>query len=347
MYVSPTIDRPSRPSLTAPVPHAAPDDTQVPYADMMARFLGDTVMAAFQDDDVTEIYVNPQDGVVRYDTRRRGRVDSGYRLETSRLEMFLNTVAASQNATLGGATARIEAELPQRHFRGSRLQGFVPPATAAPACVIRKPPAVVYSLDDYVSAGILTAVQRAAFAAAVVAHDNVLIAGGTNSGKTTLVNALLREITERYPHERIVVLEDTVELQCMARDCLALRTGPGITLAELVRSALRTSPNRIVVGEVRGNEALDLLDAWATGHPGGCGTCHATTAEGALLRLDRLAQRNNVPPQTTLIAEAVDVVAVVEGGNRGRRLAGLARVAGLDANGRIALHHLTPDGDWQ
>ncbi len=358
MYVDRSIDPSDRTSLTAAESHAVhaaaadasragPEHSQVPYADMMARFLGDTVMAAFHDDDVTEIYVNPQDGFVRYDTRRRGRVDSGYRLETCRLEMFLNTVAASQNATLGAGAARIEAELPQRHFRGSRLQGFVPPATSAPACVIRKPPSVVYSLNDYVSAGILTPVQRSALADAVVAHDNVLIAGGTNSGKTTLANALLREMTERYPDERIVVLEDTVELQCSARDCLALRTGPGITLADLVRSALRTSPNRIVVGEVRGSEALDLLDAWATGHPGGCGTCHATTAEGALLRLDRLAQRNNVPSQAALIGEAVDLVAVVEGGNRGRRVADLARVAGVDANGRISLHHLTSDGSWQ
>jgi type IV secretion system protein TrbB len=314
---------------------------------MMARYLGETVMTAFRDDDVTEIYVNPQDGRVRYDTRRRGRVDSGNRLDTSRLEMFLNTVAASLGVTLGSATARMEAELPQRHFRGSRLQGFVPPVTAAPACVIRKPPTVVYALDDYVRTGILTAVQRRALGEAVDAHDNVLIAGGTNSGKTTLANAMLREITERFPDERIVVLEDTVELQCMARDCLALRTGPGVTLAELVRSALRTSPNRIVVGEVRGNEALDLLDAWATGHPGGCGTCHATTTEGALLRLDRLAQRNNVPPQAALIAEAVDLVVVVEGGNLGRRVVDIARVAGLDGSGRILLHHLNPEGGWQ
>jgi type IV secretion system protein TrbB len=358
MYVNPSIDHlpASAPSgCNARGLHASPsspacggaDAAQVPYADMMARFLGESVMAAFRDDDVTEIYINPQDRCVRYDTRRRGRVDSGHRLETARLEMFLNTVAASLNATLGSATTRIEAELPYRHFRGSRLQGFVPPATGAPACVIRKPPTVVYGLDDYVSAGILTSVQRAALGEAVVAHDNVLIAGGTNSGKTTLANALLREITERYPDERIVVLEDTVELQCMARDCLALRTGPGLTLAELVRSALRASPNRIVVGEVRGSEALDLLDAWATGHPGGCGTCHATTAEGALLRLDRLAQRNNVPSQTPLIAEAVDVVAVVEGGNRGRRVVDIARIAGLDAGARIVLHHLTSDGSWQ
>lgn len=356
MYVSPSIDRlsgslrPGDAQGTNAAPAATSDASepaQVPYADMMARFLGDAVMAAFRDDDVTEVYVNPQDGHVRFDTRRRGRVDSGERLEAARLEMFLNTVAASLNMTLGSATARIEAELPQRHFRGSRLQGFVPPATAGPACVMRKPPTVVYALDDYVRSEMMTVVQRAALAEAVVAHANILIAGGTNSGKTTLVNALLREITERFPDERIVLLEDTVELQCRARDCLALRTGPGITLAELVRSALRTSPNRIIVGEVRGNEALDLLDAWATGHPGGCGTCHATTAEGALLRLDRLAQRNNVPSQAPLIAEAVDLVAVVEGGNRGRRVADIARIAGLDAAGRIMLNHLTPEGIWQ
>jgi type IV secretion system protein TrbB len=314
---------------------------------MMARLLGDTVMAAFADDDVTEIYVNPQDGRLRLDTRSRGRVDAGYALEAARLEMFLNAAAASLNMTLGALVPRIEAELPTRYFRGSRLQGFVPPATAAPACSIRKPPAVVYTLDEYVAAGILAPGHRSALGHAVLSHHNIMIAGGTNSGKTTFANAILREITDQFPEERIAVLEDTVELQCSSRDHLALRTGPGLTLADLVRSTLRTSPNRIVVGEVRGAEALDLLDVWATGHPGGCGTCHATTAEGALLRLDRLAQRNNVPPQTALIAEAIRVVAVIAGGNRGRRVVDVARVKGVTSDGRIVLDHLNPDGSQQ
>ena len=318
-----------------------------PYADMMARFLGDAVMEAFGDDDVTEIYVNPQDGCVRYDTRSRGRVNSEHVLESVRVEMFLNAVAASLSTTLNASAPRIEAELPTHRFHGSRLQGFVPPVTVAPACTIRKPPSTVYSLDDYVKVGILSLVQRRALGAAVVDHQNVLIAGGTNSGKTTFANAILLEITDQFPHERIVVLEDTVELRCAARDHLALRTGPGLSLTELVRSTLRTSPNRIVVGEVRGREALELLDVWATGHPGGCGTCHATTAAGALLRLDRLAQRNNVPSQTALIAEAIHIVAVIEGSNRGRRLSDLARVCGLSGDGRIVLQHLTSDGDWQ
>jgi P-type conjugative transfer ATPase TrbB len=336
------------PCHAAPVRQtAAIDSLERPYAEMMARFLGEAVMAAFADTDITEIYINPQDGCVRYDTRSRGRVNSGHMLDAIRVEMFLNSVAASLNVTLGTATPRIEAELPALHFRGSRLQGFVPPVTAAPACTIRKPPTAVYSLDEYVKAGILSVVQCQALRAAVIAHQNVLIAGGTNSGKTTFANAILLEITDRFPQERIVVLEDTVELRCAAIDHLALRTGPGLGLAELVRSTLRTSPNRIVVGEVRGAEALELLDVWATGHPGGCGTCHATTAAGALLRLDRLAQRNNVPSQSPLIAEAIHVVAVIEGCHRGRKVSELARVAGLTEDGRIGLQYLTPDGDWQ
>ncbi len=308
---------------------------------MMARYLGPVILGAFADDDVTEIYLNPQDGAVRFDTRSRGRVESGARLDGPRVEMFLNAVAASLGLTLGADSPRLEAELPALGFRGSRLQGFVPPVTPAPAFNIRKPPAVIYSLDDYVAAGVVSARQRGEFRRAVLEHKNILIAGGTNSGKTTLANALLKEVTDLVPAERIVILEDTVELQCVAKDHLALRTGPNVTLAQLVKSALRTSPNRIVVGEVRGSEALDLLDAWATGHPGGVATVHASSAEGALLRLDRLAQRANVPPQHHLVAEAIHLIAVVEGSNAGRRVADLVRVAGLDRAGRYVLDRST------
>lgn len=325
-------------------------DTGERYGEMMGRYLGPVILDAFADDDVTEIYLNPQDGAVRFDTRSRGRVDSGARLDPHRVEMFLNAVAASLGLMLGADHPRLEAELPALGFRGSRLQGFVPPVTPAPAFNIRKPPAVVYSLDDYVAAGIVSVAQRSEFRRAVFEHRNILIAGGTNSGKTTFANALLKEVTELFPAERIVILEDTVELQCVATDHLALRTGPNVVLAQLVKSALRTSPNRIVVGEVRGSEALDLLDAWATGHPGGVATVHASSAEGALLRLDRLAQRANVPPQHHLVAEAIHLIVVVEGSNAGRRVADLVRVAGLDRAGRYVLHRsamtkVTPSGE--
>ena len=307
------------------------------YGEMMARYLGPVVIRAFADEDVTEIYVNPQDGSVRFDTRSQGRVRTGVAIDTHRREMFLNSVASSLGITLNAENPRIEAELPTAEFRGSRLQGFVSPVTPAPAFNIRKPPSTIYSLDAYAAAGTISATHRAMLRTGVLGHRNILIAGGTNSGKTTLANAVLKEVTDLFPNERVVILEDTVELQCAAVDHLALRSGPAVSLAQLVKSALRTSPNRIVVGEVRGGEALDLLDAWATGHPGGVATVHASSAEGALLRLDRLAQRANVPSQRHLIAEAIHMIVVIEGGNNGRRVTDLVRVDGLDANGQYVI----------
>src|SRR3989442_5678439 len=280
---------------------------------MMARYLGPVILRAFAEDDVTEIYVNPQDGLVRFDTRSRGRIESGVSVTPTRVEMSLSAVARSLGLTLGSDHPGLEAELPAVGFRGSRLQGFVPPITPAPAFTIRKPPAVVYSLDDYAAAGVISRAQRAAFRRAVREHQNILIAGGTNTGKTTLANALLKEITDLFPTERLVILEDTVELQCLAPDHLALRTTPTVTLAQLVKSALRTSPTRIGAGEVRGSEALDLLDARAPGHPAGVATRHASSSEGALLRLDRLAQRANVPPQRQPVAEAGHPISNLQG----------------------------------
>lgn len=316
------------------------------YAEMMARYLGPIVTRAFADDDVTEVYVNPQDGCVRIDTRSRGKVDTGHRLDASRVEMFLNAVATHLGTTLGTEHPRLEAEMPVASFGGSRLQGFISPLAQGPCFTIRKPPAVVYSLDDFVVQGVLAPSHRDVLREAVRAHENVLVVGGTGCGKTTFCNGIIREMTSLCPAERIVILEDTVELQCSAPDHLALRTAPGTSLAQLVKSTLRTSPDRIVVGEVRDEAALDLLDAWATGHPGGCATLHASSAAGALLRLDRLAQRANVPSQIPLIAEAIHLVAVLEGGNAGRRVADLVRVAGLAPDGRFILHRCTETETW-
>jgi type IV secretion system protein VirB11 len=221
--------------------------------------------------------------------------------------------------------------------------------TSGPAFVIRKPPVAVYTLADQVVAGVLTPSQADVLSEAIDTHRNVVITGGTNTGKTTLANTLLDEIARRFPQERLVILEDTVELRCTATDHLALRTNEYVSLADLVRSALRSTPNRIVIGEVRGAEALDLLDAWATGHPGNVATVHASSAEGALRRLDRLAQRANVPPQAHLVAEAIDLVVVLAGTGSGRaqrRVTDLARVDGLTPDGRFTLLHLTEAATW-
>lgn len=299
----------------------------------MERYLGPRVVEAFADDDVTEVYANG-DGRLRLDTHSRGKVLAGVRLRAARVEQFLHAVAAFHGDALHGGTPTVQAELPDATFGGARLQGFLSPLAEAPCFVIRKRASRVFDLDSYVRTGVMTAGQRSALRDAVDAHENVLVCGGTGSGKTTLCNALLKEMTDLFPEERIVVLEDTGELQCAADDHLQLRTsdgaggGPGVSLADLVRHTLRCTPDRIVVGEVRDEAALHLLDAWATGHPGGCATLHATTALGALHRLGRLAQRANVPPQHELVAEAVGVVLVIQGGNQGRRVTELVRVGG-------------------
>jgi type IV secretion system protein VirB11 len=190
----------------------------------------------------------------------------------------------------------------------------------------------VFTLDDYAAAGIMTAAEAMALATAVAGHRNILIAGGTGTGKTTLANALLAEVAKTT--DRVVLIEDTRELQCAAPNMVAMRTKDGVaSLSDLVRSALRLRPDRIPIGEVRGAEALDLLKAWGTGHPGGIGTIHAGSALGALRRMEQLIQEAIVTVPRALIAETIDVVAVLVRDGHGRRLAELARIAGLDAAG--------------
>lgn len=204
----------------------------------------------------------------------------------------------------------------------------------APCFAIRRPAIAVFSLDDYVAAGIMTAAQAAFLRRAVAERKNILVAGGTSTGKTTLVNALLAEIAQTG--DRVVLIEDTRELQCAAPNLVALRTRDGAaSLSDLVRSSLRLRPDRIPIGEVRGAEALDLLKAWGTGHPGGVGTLHAGSAIGVLRRLEQLIQEAVVTVPRALIAETIDVLAVLSGRGNARRLAELATVQGL-----------TPDGDY-
>ena len=310
------------------------------YAEMMARYLGPAFMQAFSDDDVTDIYVNPHDSRIRFDTRSKGKIDSGRTIVAERLEMFLNAVATAHGQSLGAANPALQAELPTEVFGGARLQGFLPPITQGVSVIIRKRPTRAYSLDSYVERGIMSAAHRDALARAVEDRETIIVAGGTGTGKSTLLGALLHEINVRCPEDRIVVLEDTIELRCPLPDHLALRTTPELSLAALVKATLRTNPTRIVIGEVRDQAALDFLDASVTGHPGGLCTVHASSAEASLARLDRLTQRANVPPQAQLIADAIDLVVVLEGDHRTRRVGDLAHITGLTPDGRFILHHL-------
>ena len=237
------------------------------------------------------------------------------------------------------ARPRVSAELPES---GERFEGLMPPVVAAPCFAIRRPAVAVFTLDDYVDGR--HHVRRArpsCCASAVRERKNILVAGGTSTGKTTLVNALLAEVAKTG--DRVVLIEDTRELQCAAPNLVALRTKDGAaSLSDLVRSSLRLRPDRIPIGEVRGAEALDLLKAWGTGHPGGVGTLHAGSAIGALRRLEQLIQEAVVTVPRALIAETIDLIAVLAGRGSARRLAELAAVEGLGPTGDYVL---TPAGE--
>ena len=212
--------------------------------------------------------------------------------------------------------------------------------SSAPCFSIRKPATRLYTLADYVADGIMTADVARLLSLAVVERRNILVAGGTSSGKTTLANALLAEMA--HLDERVILIEDTRELQSPAADTVALRTRTdAVTMADLVRSTLRLRPDRIIVGEVRGAEALDMLKAWNTGHPGGIATVHANSAMAALHRVEQLVQEAVVTVPRRLIADAIDMIVFIAGRGTARRIETVARVAGVDPDGGYAVTALT------
>jgi len=297
-------------------------------ARMLRTALGPAISALLQDDAVVEVMLNP-DGCIWVDRLSGGLADTGERLSPEDGERIVRLVAHHVGAEVHARSPRVSAELPET---GERFEGLLPPVVAAPAFAIRKPAVAVFTLDDYVAAGIMIPMQAEALRLGVATRANILVAGGTSTGKTTLTNALLAEVAKTQ--ERVVIIEDTRELQCAAPNLVSMRTKDGVaTLSDLVRSSLRLRPDRIPVGEVRGPEALDLLKAWGTGHPGGIGTIHAGSGIGALRRLEQLIQEAVVTVPRALIAETIDLIAVLAGRGVNRRLVELARVDGLGSDG--------------
>jgi P-type conjugative transfer ATPase TrbB len=304
---------------------------------MLRTALGPAIAAWLEDAAIIEVMLNP-DGRLWVDRLAGGLADTGERLAAADGERIVRLVAHHVGAEVHPASPRVSAELPET---GERFEGLLPPVVTAPAFAIRKPAVAVFTLDDYAAAGIMSAVQAEGLRNAVRTRQNILVAGGTSTGKTTLSNALLAEVAKST--DRVVLIEDTRELQCRSPNLVALRTKDGVaSLSDLVRSSLRLRPDRIPIGEVRGAEALDLLKAWGTGHPGGIGTIHAGTALGALRRLEQLIQEAVITVPRALIAETIDVIAVLSGRGADRRLSELARVEGLTSDGD---YHISVSGD--
>ena len=295
---------------------------------MLRTAMGPVIAAALADPQVVEVMLNP-DGSLWLDRLRTGREPTGVTLSANDAERIIRLVAAHVHIEGHAGAPVVSAELPET---GERFEGVLPPVARAPTFAIRKRAAGVIPLSHYVSEGMMSQGQADLLRRAVRERWNILIAGGTSTGKTTLTNALLQEMA--VTGDRVILLEDTVELQCLSDDHVPLRTKPGlVSMADLVRSTLRLRPDRIVVGEVRGSEALDLLKAWGTGHPGGIATLHAGSAYGALVRLEQLIQEVVVTVPRALIAESVDLIVYISGRGDARRIEDIVRMTGLQGDG--------------
>jgi P-type conjugative transfer ATPase TrbB len=279
--------------------------TQERQLEKLRRDFGDVFLTALADPETVEILLNP-DGTLWQERLGASPMQIGS-LSPTKAEAVLRTIAACLQTTITREKPTIECELP---LDGSRFAGQIPPVVPAPTFAVRKRASRVFTLDQYVQAEILTPKEKEFLCEAIRDHRDILVTGGTGGGKTTVVNALIGEVTAQYPAERLIIIEDTGELQCGAANYVQYHTSPERTMTDLVRTSLRMRPDRILVGEVRGPEALDLLMAWNTGHEGGIATLHANNAQAGLARLATLVSMHPNAPRSIepLIGDAVDVL---------------------------------------
>lgn len=299
----------------------------------LRRNLGEVCMRALEDKRVIEVMLNP-DGKIWIDRLGEGMSWTGHSMAAAQARSVFSTMSSMLGVTVTEDEPILEGELP---LDGSRFEGLLPPVVQAPTFAIRKKASLVFTLEEYLKSGILMRRHYDEVLRAVDDRENILIVGSTGSGKTTLVNAVLAAIASRWNDQRIVLMEDTGEIQCKAENVVTLRANDSTNMTRLLKATMRLRPDRIIVGEVRGGEALALLKAWNTGHPGGVSTVHANGGEAGLTRLEQLIGEVSVNPMPQLIAEAVNLVVFIKRDARkpaGRVISEVVRVKGYDANAR-------------
>jgi len=298
--------------------------------------IGEKILNALNDPNVIEVMLN-EDGRVWIDTF--DGMQCYCEMVQKDADSMIRTVASISETVVNrdhpdiSVEIHIQLEKNNKEQKLFRFQGLIPPLVPSPIFAIRKPASRVFTLQDYEKQGILTSHQKAYLEKAIFSRRNILVVGGTGSGKTTLCNALLDEVSKKFPEDRIIIIEDTIELQCNVENKVQLRTSENREMNDLVRYCMRLRPDRIVVGEVRGKEAHSLIKAWNTGHPGGISTVHANDAMRGLVRIEQLVQEANVKPVPAAIAEAINVVIFVtraSGTQGGRVVKEILEINGYD-----------------
>ncbi|MXS78111.1 P-type conjugative transfer ATPase TrbB [Nitrosomonas sp. JL21] len=284
------------------------------------------IVLALQDPETVEIMVNA-DGRI-WQEKLGQKIQHIGNIQAAQAEAVIKTVAGFHGKEISRFNPIIEGEFP---VDNSRFAGQLPPVVTSPTFAIRKKAIKIFTLEQYVKTGALSPKHSEVIKDAVRKHRNILVIGGTGSGKTTLINAIIHEMVMNDPDERIFILEDTGEIQCAAENFVQYHTTLDVNMTQLLKTTLRMRPDRILVGEVRGPEALDLLDAWNTGHEGGAATLHANDALSGLTRLESLISRNPSAPKEImpLIAEAVDMVVHIARVPSGRKIQQIIEVQGF------------------
>ena len=299
-----------------------------PKVSALRQALGTVICAALDDHDVVEVLLNI-DGRLWVERVSSGREPLDMMLTPGEGERIIRALGTQLGVEVNRGQPLLSAVLPGT---GDRFEGALPPVAPGPAFALRKRAAGVAALEGYVDGGIMTTAQAEYLRLAVQKRQNILIAGGSGVGKTTLANTLLAEMAATA--ENVLVLEDKAELQCTTNHQVPLRTSPELaSMSELVCAAERLRPDRFVLGEVQGAEALEVLNLWNKSRPGGLTTIQAGSMQGALLRLEHLISPEPEETARALIADTIQVVVYLAGRGDERRVACLARVTGFDGAG--------------
>lgn len=284
------------------------------------------VLTAFNDPNTIEIMLN-SDGKLWIEQFGKDMFVLNDNFSEIKAKSIITSVASYIDTVINADNPILECEFP---LDGSRFEALIPPVVSKPTFTIRKKAIKIFTLDDYENTNIITKSQKDFLVNAILERLNILVVGGTGSGKTTFSNALIYEISQKAPNQRIVIIEDTAELQCASENKVILRANEKVDMLRLLKATMRLRPDRIIVGETRSKEALDLLKAWNTGHPGGIATIHANSAYAGLTRLEQLIAEASNAPMGQLIAEAINLVVFIKKTIQGRRIEEIAKVLSYD-----------------
>lgn len=270
---------------------------------------GELILSALNNPNVVEIMLNP-DGKLWIEEYGKDQEYIG-EINEKNARLIITHVASALDVVVNSVTPVVEGNFP---LDGSRFEGTFPPIVHRPSFSIRKKANKVIKFDEYLTNGVITPKVVEIIEQAVLERKNIIVCGGTSSGKTTFVNAVIDVLSELCPKDRLLILEDTPELQSASENTVFFKTNDiaNITMQSLTKVCMRYAPKRIIVGEVRDKAALELLKAWNTGHPGGIGTLHANSAEEALMRLEELVEEAGNGSKPKLIGRAIDLIIYME-----------------------------------